>query len=54
VALSGGGLSWVFTLDQVADAHRYMEANQATGKVVILWGSITGSDVDGLPGWDHR
>jgi hypothetical protein len=19
-----------------------------------LWGSITGSDVDGLPGWDHR
>ena len=25
----------VFTLDQIADAHRYMEANQATGKVVI-------------------
>ena len=20
----------------------------------VLWGSITGSDVDGLPGWDHR
>jgi hypothetical protein len=19
-----------------------------------LWGSITGSDVDGLPGWDYR
>jgi len=25
----------VFRLDQIADAHRYMEANQATGKVVI-------------------
>ena len=25
----------VFTLDQIAGAHRYMEANQATGKVVI-------------------
>jgi hypothetical protein len=20
----------------------------------ILWGSITGSGLDGLPGWDHR
>jgi NADPH:quinone reductase-like Zn-dependent oxidoreductase len=28
-------LDRVFTLDQIADAHRYMEANQATGKVVI-------------------
>ena len=25
----------VFTLDQIAEAHRYMEANQAVGKVVI-------------------
>jgi NADPH:quinone reductase-like Zn-dependent oxidoreductase len=25
----------VFPLDQITDAHRYMEANQATGKVVI-------------------
>lgn len=29
-------LDMVFTLDRIADAHRYMEANQATGKVVIL------------------
>jgi hypothetical protein len=21
---------------------------------VTLWGSITGSGLDGLPGWDHR
>jgi NADPH:quinone reductase-like Zn-dependent oxidoreductase len=28
-------LDRVFTLDQIADAHRYMEGNQATGKVVI-------------------
>src|SRR5207247_4295238 len=28
-------LDRVFTLDQIADAHRYVEANQATGKVVI-------------------
>jgi NADPH:quinone reductase-like Zn-dependent oxidoreductase len=25
----------VFTLDQIADAHRYLESNQATGKVVV-------------------
>jgi NADPH:quinone reductase-like Zn-dependent oxidoreductase len=29
-------LDMVFTLDRIANAHRYMEANQATGKVVIL------------------
>ncbi|MEU0570733.1 zinc-binding dehydrogenase [Nonomuraea sp. NPDC005983] len=28
-------LDRVFTLDEIADAHRYMEANQATGKVVV-------------------
>ena len=28
-------LDRVFPLNQIADAHRYMEANQATGKVVI-------------------
>jgi NADPH:quinone reductase-like Zn-dependent oxidoreductase len=28
-------LDRVFPLDQNADAHRYMEANQATGKVMI-------------------
>jgi NADPH:quinone reductase-like Zn-dependent oxidoreductase len=28
-------LDRVFPLDQIADAHRFMEANQATGKVAI-------------------
>lgn len=26
----------VFTLDQIVEAHRYMESNQATGKIVVL------------------
>jgi len=26
----------VFSLDDIVDAHRYMENNQATGKVVVL------------------
>ena len=26
----------VFSLDDIAEAHRYMEANQATGKVVVM------------------
>jgi NADPH:quinone reductase-like Zn-dependent oxidoreductase len=28
-------LDRVFTLDQIAEAHRYMEANRAVGKVVV-------------------
>jgi NADPH:quinone reductase-like Zn-dependent oxidoreductase len=26
----------VFDLDEMAEAHRYMENNQATGKVILL------------------
>ena len=26
----------VFALDQIQEAHKYMEANQATGKCVVL------------------
>ncbi|MBK9492057.1 MAG: zinc-binding dehydrogenase [Haliscomenobacter sp.] len=26
----------VFSLDQIVDAHRYMESNQAKGKIVML------------------
>ena len=28
-------LDRVFTLDQIADAHEYMEQNRATGKIVV-------------------
>jgi NADPH:quinone reductase len=31
-------LDRTFTIDEVADAHRYMESNQATGKLVVLTG----------------
>jgi NADPH:quinone reductase len=29
-------LDRTFTMDEIADAHRYMESNQATGKVVVV------------------
>lgn len=32
----GLNLDRVFAMDEVADAHRYMEANCAAGKVVVL------------------
>jgi hypothetical protein len=33
----------------VAASDSHAVANQ-----LIMWGSITGSGLDGLPGWDHR
>jgi NADPH:quinone reductase-like Zn-dependent oxidoreductase len=29
-------LDRTFTMDEIADAHRYMESNQATGKLVVV------------------
>jgi NADPH2:quinone reductase len=41
ITRSGGSgdavnLDRVFAMDEIADAHRYMEANRAAGKVVVL------------------
>ena len=32
----GVNLNRVFRLDEIVEAHRYMEANQATGKIVVM------------------
>jgi NADPH:quinone reductase-like Zn-dependent oxidoreductase len=32
----GPNLDRIFALDEIVAAHRYLEANQATGKVVVL------------------
>jgi NADPH2:quinone reductase len=32
----GANVDRVFALEEIADAHRYMEANRAAGKVVVL------------------
>jgi len=46
---------WI-TYDPAADAlYIYLTSDPVTpGRTTILWGSITGSDLGGLPGWDHR
>ncbi|MGK7950437.1 MAG: zinc-binding dehydrogenase [Xenococcaceae cyanobacterium] len=28
-------LDRIFTLEQIAEAHRYMESNQQTGKIIV-------------------
>jgi NADPH2:quinone reductase len=33
----------VFRLDEIVEAHRYMEANQATGKIVV---KVSGPSTD--------
>ena len=45
--LAGAVLVELVTIERVGFA-------PAGGGIKRVWGSITGSGMDGLPGWDHR